>query len=607
MAKQEKKPSLFDKIWYFIDPTERWHLARVIVILLVGALLETGGVGLIFPFVSLIDNPDQIQTNALLNSVYTFLGSPSTNVFLTYATLGLAVFFVLKNLYMTYLSYARSRFIHSYQTKIGTRLFLAYMHSPYTRHLKQNSAYLLRNLTKEQEMLAGLLFGRVLVLISESGVILFLLILLVIIEPIISLTAFAFIGLASTVFYLFIRRSLSRYGQIRQDEIGELNLHVNQGLGGFKLTKVTNREKYFVDRYQEHSESYVDAVVALSLLKDIPRYYIESVALFALLLAISVALGTGASTERIIPVLSLFAAAAFRLLPSAIRYLSSLNSVRANMPVLNRIYGDLNELEQFVEPAPEPYTPRPEPMQNSVTLEDVVFQYEDTDHPAINGISLEIHKGESIGFVGSTGAGKTTLIDIILGLLPITSGEIRVDGKSIYDDLREWQRRIGYIPQTIYLSDDTLRNNVAFGIPEDEIDDEKVERAIRSAQLEPFVAGLPEGLETKLGEHGVRISGGQRQRVGIARALYHDPEILIMDEATAALDNRTEADVMAALEQISDQKTLIIIAHRLSTVQNCDCLYFLKDGMIADSGTYDDLRETNSDFRHLTLALKEPS
>ncbi len=602
-----KKTSLLSKVFYLIGKSDRQKLGGLVALILFGALLETAGVGLILPFVSLIDNPDLIQENATLASIYAAVGSPEINVFLFWLTIGLAGFFVFKNLYMSMLSYVRNRYVFYRYPQIGTRLFEAYMHTPYSVHTQRNSAKLLRNLTGDQENLANRLFGSLLVLISEGFVILSILLFLLVVTPIISISVFLFFGISAGIFFLFVRGRLSRFSENRQKNSADMILQINQGLGGLKLTRILGREQFFVRKYEENALKYFNNHTWIMFLLDLPRYYIEGMALLILLIivAVSIITSTGDNTASIIPVLSLFAAAAFRLLPSAFRCLASMNRIRSIDPILNTIYGDLTTLEPHVQDnkSQDERFVKPTAMEEHIVLNNISYTYPEADGPALDGVSIEVPKGASIGLVGSSGAGKTTLVDVVLGLLEVESGEILVDGKNIYDDLRSWQRRLGYIPQSIYLSDDSLRNNVAFGVDEDDIKEEQVQRAIKAAQLEEFVKTLPEGLDTVVGENGVRLSGGQRQRIGIARSLYHDPEILIMDEATAALDNRTETEVMKSFSDLSGRKTLIIIAHRLSTVENCDRLYFMKNGQVVDSGTYEELRAKNAEFKEMTVTF----
>jgi len=372
-----------------------------------------------------------------------------------------------------------------------------------------------------------------------------------------------------------------RWGKVRQHHEGLRIQHLQQGLGGAKDVKLLGREGDFLAQYHLHHAQSARVGELQSTLQQLPRLWLELLAVGGLALLVFVMLGRGVELTSIVPTLGLFAAAAFRLMPSVSRVLASVQAVRYAMPVINTLH------EELKLAAPEPAirtTDQGRRFYREIRLTDVAYSYPGADTPALHGLTLAIKKGESVGFIGSSGSGKSTLVDVILGLLPPSNGSVLVDGQDIQEQLRTWQDQIGYVPQSIYLTDDTLRRNVAFGIPDEHIDDAAVQRAIRDAQLEEFVGGLPNGVESIVGERGIRLSGGQRQRIGIARALYHDPSVLVMDEATSALDATTESGVMEAVTALRGSKTILIVAHRLTTVGQCDRIYRLESGTVVAEG-----------------------
>lgn len=582
---------------------ERWQIVWLCLLILIGAIFETLGVGLVLPFIALLENPQQVEEAGLSKWIYQTSGEPELRIFLIWIGLGFIAIFLIKNVYLTILTYLQCRFIYDKQIELCSRLFRSYLYSPYSFHLQRNSADLIRNLTTETSQFFNSVLIPGVLAITELAVLSCIALFLFLVEPITSLAAMAGSGLVTISFYRGVRLKLSTLGEARQYHQGKVIQTISQGLSGIKESKILGREKLFIDEHQKHNISAARSLQFYQVVSQLPRFFIESIAIVGLMLIVVSVLAQGRSLGEILPVLSLFAAAAFRLMPSINRILNSVTAIRFSADSVYVLDNDLRELkssllinDKLIKSSHE-LAPTQPTLDSKIDLQNVFYQYPGASENSIKGVSLTIARGTSIGFVGSSGAGKTTIVDMILGLLPPTQGRILVDGQDIYENLSSWQRLIGYIPQSIYLCDDTLRNNIAFGIPQDEINENWIESAVKSAQLTELVASLPAGLDTLVGERGVRLSGGQKQRVGIARALYHDPEVLVMDEATAALDNQTEAGVMEAVEKLSGEKTLIMIAHRLSTVKNCDRLYFMSRGKIIDSGTYDELCQRNPEFQ----------
>jgi ATP-binding cassette, subfamily B, bacterial PglK len=591
--------SLFRKIFYLFSAHEKIQIGLIFLLMLVGAGLETLGVGLIPPFVALLGNPEIIQKQQVLNWFSTKLGADSSQIFLLWASIILLGIYVLKNAYLVALTYWQYSFLCRKQVSLSSRLLKAYLHSPYTFHLQRNSAELVRNITSEVPQMFMGAFVPAMTLITEIMVMSCITILLVMVEPTASAITVVFLGGSILGLNGVIRKQLSGQGLIRQEQSGKMIQWGNQSLGGVKETKILGRETFFINEFMGSMQAFGKANLYVGLATQLPNLFIDTFLISAVLLIVIFSLVQGRSIQSILPMLSLFAIAAIRLMPSAKRIVSTITSIGYFKHAVDLIYKDLVSLEKISSSFPIENSPEKQAVQleRSIELRSVYYQYPNAAKPSISGISLSISKGQSIAFIGSSGAGKTTIIDMILGLLTPSQGEILVDSKNILCDIAGWQRQIGYIPQSIYLSDDTIRSNIAFGLATNEIQDEQVWEAIKAAQLEKLVYSLPGQLDTVVGERGIRLSGGQRQRIGIARALYHNPEVIVMDEATAALDNTTEREFMHALEAMSEQKTMIIIAHRLSTVKKCDRLYFMQNGMVTDAGTYSDLISRNKEFQ----------
>jgi ATP-binding cassette subfamily C protein len=590
---------LLSKLLYIFNYQEKFQIAIIFFLMLVGAGLETLSVGLIPPFVALLGNPEIITQEQTLIWLYSRLGASSHQIFLLWVSVALLGIYLLKNAYLAILTYWQYYFLYEKQFFLSSRPLKSYLNSPYTFHLQRNSADLVRNVTSEIPLIFSGVIVPMLTLITEVMVMSCVVLLLAIAEPLSSAIAAMFLGISIFGLNRTIRKQMSGQGLIRQEQSGQMVQWVNQSLGGIKETKVLGRENFFLDAFTRSAEAFGKANFFVGLATQLPNLFIDTVLIAAVLLIVIFSLIQGREIQSILPMLSLFAIAALRLMPSAKRIISTITTIRYSKDAVDVIYHDLISLDTKSTSISLVKSSQTSShlFQKSIELKDINYQYPNASNPSLFGISISITKGQAIAFVGTSGSGKTTLIDVLLGLLTPSQGEILVDGKNIFTNVAIWQQQIGYIPQSIYLSDDTIRNNIAFGLVTDEIKEEQVWAALKAAQLEELVLSLPEQLDTLVGERGIRLSGGQRQRIGIARALYHNPEVIIMDEATAALDNTTEREFMQALEVMSGHKTMIMIAHRLTTVKNCDQLYLIKDGTIADMGTYDFLISQNKEFQ----------
>jgi ATP-binding cassette, subfamily B, bacterial PglK len=498
--------------------------------------------------------------------------------------LSITVIYFLKNLFLTFLVWWQTRFAYEIDVDLSQRLFTTYLRQPYTFHLQRNSAQLFHNINSEVGLFTAAI-GRAMLFVAEGLILLGITTLLLVVEPIGALLVVSVLGGAAWTFHRLTRAGITRWGELRQYH-SELSVqHLMQGLSGVKDVKLLGRETEFLDQFRNHAIEGARVGRSLATLQSMPRLWLELLMVGGLATLVLSMVAQGIELQAIVPTVGLFAAAAFRLTPSVNRVLYTVQALRYDVPVFETL------LIELALPAPPPLRRSGSGVifATEVRAEEVFYQYSGAAKSALEGVTVSIARGESVGFIGASGAGKSTLIDIILGLLTPASGRITVDGRDIQSDLRAWQDQIGYVAQSIYLTDDTIRRNVAFGLPAEQIDDEAVQRALRAAQLDEFVATLPAGIETFVGERGIRLSGGQRQRIGIARALYHDPAVLVFDEATSSLDNAAEQEVMKAIDALQGKKTVLIVAHRLSTVVNCDRLYKLEGGRIVSEGSPEQL------------------
>ena len=590
------------KLLYLFDARSKKIALLLIFMIFLGVVLEMLGIGIIIPLITLFSSSEPLKTSPFLGTLYDWLQPESETQFIVWNLAGVILLYVVKNIYLLALTYIQNRFILARQHELGTRLFRSYLYSPYQFHLKCNSSELLRNVKLTANIINSICMPLILC-ITELMVVFGIFLILLWVDLFSAVVATTCLLIFLGGYTIFVRKKLTTLGEDSQYYEGKTYQQVNQSLGAIKEVKTLGRENFFSKIFSGHLFQYTHAQQTSVLLSQSGRFIAETIAIGLILGVMIFHLNTGKTTSSILVTFSLFTVAAMRVLPSINRLNWGFSVIRFGIPSLDEVFSHLKKCEKFIiEDSVRKIADRIL-FDNQIEFRNVSYKYRNSENHSLESFSLIIPKKSKVALVGASGAGKSTAIDLILGLLKSSSGDVLVDGKNIHESLFSWQQQIGYVPQSIYVLDDTIQNNIAFGVQKEFFDEEKVWAALRLAQLDSFVKGLPNRLDTMIGENGVRFSGGQRQRIGIARALYHEPKVLIMDEATAALDNATEYNFINSIENLSGKCTIIWVAHRLSTVKNCDVIFFLSHGRIIDSGSYDFLLSENAEFAQMVKGL----
>lgn len=570
----------FNKINYIFTARQKGRLVVLFIIILGGTVMELLGVSAVLPLVNAVLTPDAMLEKDYVRYIYELLHLTSPSQIIILLSAGLIVVYIAKNIYLIGMYKAQYQFVFNNQRRLSIQLMNCYMHQPYIFHTMHNSAELIRNISSDSSMFFNSVLA-FLQLFTEISVCVVLFFFLLFTDTVITFSVTILMIFFLVLFMKYNKKRIVNFGQLSRKYSVTMSKCLRQAFGSIKETLILGKESYFVDTYNRDYDKAMSAQKKYQILCILPRPIMETVCICGLLLIVIVKLLLGQDMQGLIPTLSVFAIAAVRMLPSFNRISGYLTAIAYNKPGVDTVYDCLKAAEELLSRIESKKEDRESKeaiiFEKDIKASHVSFKYPNTDKYVLKDVTITIPKNKSVAFIGPSGAGKTTLADIILGVLAPEGGAVLVDDTDIKDRMAAWHNKIGYIPQSIYLTDDTLKRNIAFGMNNKDIDDKKIWKALQLAQLKEFVEGLEEGLDTVVGEHGTRLSGGQRQRIGIARALYNEPEVLVLDEATSALDNDTEAAVMEAINNLAGSKTLIIIAHRLSTIEKCEITYEVRD------------------------------
>ncbi|WP_330110244.1 ABC transporter ATP-binding protein [Methylophaga thalassica] len=580
---------------------EKGRLKLLSILIIITGLVQVLNIVSIFPFISVASNPEVIDTNQYLSQAKDILHIETNNEFLVYLGIAVLVAIIITNGFLAFSTWVTMRFVVTTTNNFSFRLLQRYLNETYQFHLQRNSADLVKNITGEVNRVVNGGIMSSIEICSKGFTVISILILLVFMDPVIAVLMVTILGGAYAAIYFLLRTKLAKIGTIVTGLFSTRFQYINESLGGIKELMVMRRQAYYLDRFQTVSKEIIKHQVFNRAATDLPKYILETVAFGGILTIAIYIIAVEKDTKSIMPTIALYGFAGYRLMPALQAIFKATATLKHDISAVDLFYHDLvgTPEQPFNRETIHKVDKIKLPFDKNIILSDISFTYPSASKKAVDSFSMRIDCNSSVGIVGTSGSGKSTLVDIILGLLPTSSGTISVDGLTLSSsNINQWQNNIGYVPQTIFLSDLTISENIAFGIPSDKIDDKQVIRAAKMANLHDFISNeLEGGYETIVGERGIRLSGGQRQRIGIARALYHQPKLLILDEATSALDGKSEKVVMQAVSELSGKVTIIMIAHRLSTVMNCDYLIWLEKGKVKAKGTFSELVETNTEFK----------
>ena len=573
------------KLNVILDSKQKNRMKLLVVMMIIGALLETVSISLVLPIATVMTNPDSINGDSIAGILYRMLGCENVQQFAIAMLVGILIAFVVKNVFLFIQTKMQLDFVYNNQFETSRKMMINFMKRPYEYYLNAETAVIQRNITSDVNNMYAMVLS-ILQLMSEFVIFTFLGTFLIIQDAVMFIVIGGLLVLVLLTIKVVLKPIMIRAGQENQDYYAGLFKWINQAVTGIKEIKIANKESYFISEYAKCGDGYVQAVKKYSLYNTAPKLLIETICIAGFVVYMLIAFAMGRDTESIVVSISAFAVAAIKLLPSANRINNQLTNIAYFEPFF---YGASDNLQADISDKSIVYdagaytgeeTVQKLPIRDKILLENITYKYPNTEKYIFDHMDMEIPIGQAIGIVGTSGSGKTTVVDILLGLLEMETGLITADGADVNtkENYPRWLGNVGYIPQTIFMLDSDIRHNVAFGVPDELTDDDKVWRALKEAQLDTFVKSLPKGLNTEIGERGIRLSGGQRQRIGIARALFDDPEVLILDEATSALDNDTEAAIMESINSLHGKKTLVIIAHRLQTIEKCDMVYRVENG-----------------------------
>lgn len=569
---------ILKKLSVLLDKKQKRTMAGLIMLMIVGAFLQTAGVGMLVQAVNVIIDADALQNSKTVAAMYRLSGSGSYESFSIAVMVLLIIIFAAKNLFLFFQQKLTFAFVYTNQFRTSERMMRNYLRRGYEFYLSADTAAVQRNITSDVNNMYAMILA-MLQLMSDGVVSLFVVCYCLMTNGAMTITFTAVMALLMFLIKVVLKPVMHRAGEENREYYSGLFKWISQTVQGIKEVKVNGKERYFVEEYKQCGKGYVNAVQKYSLYNNIPKLLMETFCVAAMMGYMIVRVATGESAENMLDSLATLAAAAFVLLPCVNRINQQMNQIAYCEPCFMGVSDNLqNEIgEERVDMSFASDNVQKMPVTKSIEVKNITYSYPNREKLIFDHADMTIPVGKAVGIVGTTGAGKSTMVDILLGLLEVRAGTIYADGRDVRENYRGWLKNIGYIPQMIFMLDDTIRSNVAFGVPKDEIDEDRLWEVLREAQLDEFVKTLPEGADTGIGERGIQLSGGQRQRIGIARALYHDPEVLVLDEATSALDNDTEAAVMDSINRLHGRKTLIIIAHRLQTIEKCDLVYRIEN------------------------------